>query len=63
VTRKNQVSSRTGRFFSRKKTAVEPPSTKDDREANGEIEEAVQPKAVEQQIKAVSFTGLFRGVT
>ena len=50
----------TGGFFSRKKPAVEPPSAKHDKEANGEIEEEVQPKAVEQEVKTVSFTGLFR---
>jgi hypothetical protein len=49
---------RTGGFFSRKKPAVEPPTAKDDKEANGEIEEEAQPKAVEPQ--TVSFTGLFR---
>ena len=52
--------SRSGGFFSRKKP-VEPPSANDDKEANGEVEEEeVQPKAVEQEVKTVSFSGLFR---
>ena len=50
----------TGGSFSSKKPAVQPPSAKYDKEANGGTEDEVQPKAVEQQIKTVSFTGLFR---